>query len=653
MKTMTLQPAVILQSIQQCLEEDRRRRNGAPDHRQDALFDDMDDDIPSLEGENDEEIRPLNPEKKDGNELDTAASGSNLSTYIRMLREHPSLETYQLNENDVLAIACLWDSMLSGPSDGLSWRKILDWCKLDSSDVLGGLQYLGTLLDRNIIVNTEETETDFHLDPFLLLEGEYLLHNQFRFILSQTKPQDKIEAALYSSWENLTQLNRDLVLARKLAQALYPNLNEYRRDGLRYNLNLLDCYLNPLKSRIASSQQSIPLLQLIGEHTLSDIDLIILLWVYTDQLLREHASLNHLANLISHNHIDRLDKMIYLKNSATLIAAGICIIKAYCYDSQHDFLSFTDETAKRLNLRTEDDDDEKDEASDSAQQHYNMRELSALQSFDDLILPAGDRELLSAAIRRYLNKEDTDLSQWGVKLPMTEMQQSQGKGTCILLYGESGTGKTFSAGAIANALSKKLLAIDASQLRNKYYGETEKVVRRTFAEMRKVVESSDNPPVFLLNEADQIIHRRSKQESSCSSVENALQNIFLEELETFPGILILTTNLVENIDEAYFRRFEIKIELHRPDYECRLKLWELHLPESIPGASEIDCEYLASNYDLSGGQIDLVTRNACSDAISRSGSGKRLLMGDLIRYAILENPQGCASEASPRIGFCI
>lgn len=645
MKTMILQPAVILQSIKQCLEEDRRRSSGSSDCRQDALF----DDITSLEFDEDDEIISLNPEKKDGYEQSKAAAGRDLNSYVRMLQEHPSLESYHLNETDVIAIACLWDAMLRGQGEGRNYQKILAWCKLDSSDVLGGLQYLGTLLERNIIVNTEETETDFHLDPFLLLEGDFQLHSQFRHILSQTNPQDKIEAALYSSWENLTQLNRDLVLARKLAQALYPDLNENRCDGLRYNLNLMDCYLNPLKSRIASSQQSIPLLKFIGEHTLSDIDLIILLWIYTDQLLRDRSSFNHLANLISHDHIDRIDRLIYLKSSPTLLAAGICLKKVHSFFSDHDYLSFTDEAIKKLNLIIDDEDED----GNPAQQHYNMRELNALQSFDDLILPAEDRDLLSASIRRYLNKEDTDLSQWGVKLPMTETQQSQGKGTCILLYGESGTGKTFSAGAIANALSKKLLAIDASKLRNKYYGETEKVVRRTFAEMRKVVESSDNPPVFLLNEADQIIHRRSKQESSCSGVENALQNIFLEELEIFPGILILTTNLVENIDEAYFRRFDIKIELHRPDYECRLKLWDMHLPESIPGASEIDCEYLASNYDLSGGQIDLVIRNACAEAICRAGTGKRLLIDDLIRYAILENPQGCASEGSPRIGFCI
>ena len=135
-------------------------------------------------------------------------------------------------------------------------------------------------------------------------------------------------------------------------------------------------------------------------------------------------------------------------------------------------------------------------------------------------------------------------------------------------------------------------------------------------------------------------------------MENAIQNIFLEELEDFPGIIILTTNLVDNIDDAYFRRFDVKLEFHRPDYECRLKLWKLHLPESIPGAAEIDCEYMARAFDLSGGQISLVVRNACSEAITRSGNERRLTQDDLVRYAREEDPWSCPGGCKRRIGFC-
>jgi SpoVK/Ycf46/Vps4 family AAA+-type ATPase len=172
----------------------------------------------------------------------------------------------------------------------------------------------------------------------------------------------------------------------------------------------------------------------------------------------------------------------------------------------------------------------------------------------------------------------------------------------ILLYGMPGTGKTFAAGSIANSLGRELVQIDAPQLKSHYYGDSQQIVKDCFQKMRKM-SKCENPPVFLLNEADQLIHTRLDLGQSCASTENAIQNIILEELETFPGIFLATTNLLENIDEAFFRRFNYKIEFPLPDADCRRQLWKLHLPETIPGAKYIDIDFLAETYLLTGGQI--------------------------------------------------
>jgi len=155
--------------------------------------------------------------------------------------------------------------------------------------------------------------------------------------------------------------------------------------------------------------------------------------------------------------------------------------------------------------------------------------------------------------------------------------------------------------------------------------------------------------VFLLNEADQLIHKRIASTSTCSTIENSIQSIILEELETFPGILILTTNLESNLDEAFFRRFDLKFKFKQPDLDSRMKLWRLYLKKEIPGSSDIDVEWLANRYQFTGAQIALVVRNACIEAIARNGKSKRLYLQDLLKYADLEEPWG--NRVNKSIGF--
>lgn len=124
--------------------------------------------------------------------------------------------------------------------------------------------------------------------------------------------------------------------------------------------------------------------------------------------------------------------------------------------------------------------------------------------------------------------------------------------------------------------------------------------------------------------------------ATVDSEENALQSVFLEELETFPGILIVTTNLRENLDYAIFRRFRYKLEIPVPDYDCRLKLWNLHLNEKIPGSAKIDLTSLAQEFSLTGGEIRNVVLNACHHLISNPDL-KELTYDILYYYARMES----------------
>ena len=142
-----------------------------------------------------------------------------------------------------------------------------------------------------------------------------------------------------------------------------------------------------------------------------------------------------------------------------------------------------------------------------------------------------------------------------------------------------------------------------------YVGESEKNVRNIFDTYKDLKVKSKTEPILLLNEADQFLGSRTSQGLSGSEkMHNQMQNIFLEQIERFDGILIATTNLLENIDKAFSRRFNYKIEFIKPGEKQRLELWKKLLPSELPLEENFDLEALAT-YDLTGGQIELVIKN--------------------------------------------
>ena len=151
-----------------------------------------------------------------------------------------------------------------------------------------------------------------------------------------------------------------------------------------------------------------------------------------------------------------------------------------------------------------------------------------------------------------------------------------------------------------------------------YVGESEKNVRKVFDTYSDLAQKSKTEPILLLNEADQFLSSRSSGAGGgAEQMHNQMQNIFLEQIEKFEGILIATTNLLENIDVAFSRRFNYKIEFKQPNLEQRLELWEKMLPKDAPYEKKFDVKKLAE-ISLSGGQINLIVKNtaymvACSD----------------------------------------
>ncbi len=218
-------------------------------------------------------------------------------------------------------------------------------------------------------------------------------------------------------------------------------------------------------------------------------------------------------------------------------------------------------------------------------------------------------------------------------------------GFCCLFYGPPGTGKTETALQLARISGRGALAVDFSQLRSKWVGETEKNVRLVFSEYRRKVKNSKNlAPILLFNEADGIIGKRfANVEKESDKMENAVQNIILEEMETLEkGIMIATTNFTASFDSAFERRFIYKVKFENPDKACRKSIW-MSMIDNLP---EQEAELLSRQYDFSGGQIENITRKYIVDQILFGETGNRL--DKLMKY--------CASERicdsiSRKMGF--
>lgn len=214
--------------------------------------------------------------------------------------------------------------------------------------------------------------------------------------------------------------------------------------------------------------------------------------------------------------------------------------------------------------------------------------------------------------------------------------------TC-LFYGAPGTGKTETVLQLARMTKRNIIEVNIDEIKSKWVGESEQNIRAIFVNYRKAVKNSKTVPILFFNEADAIFGKRLEDITrSVDKMENSMQNIILEEMETLDGILIATTNLTCNFDKAFERRFLYKIEFSKPSIEAKSSIWQSMIPE----LNDADARMLAERYDFSGGQIENIARKNVVDAI---------LMGEELSFDAIVNH--CDSEllggngTRNRIGF--
>jgi AAA+ superfamily predicted ATPase len=236
------------------------------------------------------------------------------------------------------------------------------------------------------------------------------------------------------------------------------------------------------------------------------------------------------------------------------------------------------------------------------------RRIEPEVGWDDLVLPdAVGRQLHQLASRA--RNRDRVLVDWRMR-----PGGGRGRGITALFAGDSGTGKTMSAEVIAGSLGLDLYTVNLAAVIDKYVGETEKNLERIFAEAAGV------NAVLLFDEADAVFGKRSEVRDAHDRYANIESAYLLQRMETFDGLAILATNLRANIDEAFTRRLDAIIDFPAPDEVARRALWERCLAPPLPRAADLDLDFCAGAFTLSGGNIRSVSVTAAYLAADRDGT---------------------------------
>ena len=241
--------------------------------------------------------------------------------------------------------------------------------------------------------------------------------------------------------------------------------------------------------------------------------------------------------------------------------------------------------------------------------------------WDDLVLPEPTRRALHELTARARHRDQV-LDQWRMR-----PGGGRGRGITGLFAGDSGTGKTMSAEVIAADLGLDLYTVNLATVVDKYVGETEKNLERIFTEAAGV------NGVLLFDEADAIFGKRSEVRDAHDRYANIESAYLLQRMESFDGLAILATNLRANLDDAFTRRLDVVVDFPVPDVALRRTLWDRCLGTVLPRADDVDLDFCAAAFELSGGNIRSV---AVTAAYLAAASDRPVRMADLVTAVATE-----------------
>lgn len=425
---------------------------------------------------------------------------------------------------------------------------------------------------------------------------------------------------------------------------LYERLSFIQKSAYNSEIkNQIKLYEKHIKERLKKSKFYNVLADIFKEYNLEHKEQIIFLALLKEEYALSNESsisreMNSLLSLISENDLERHKNKKLLQENAPLL--NLIEYDEYLNafgDISKSFFIIDEILQRIINFEPKQSKKIKIESVLKDQDIFELIEPST--DINDIIMPENTKELLENILKQQDKKVLERLHSWGIK----NNKNIEAK---IIFYGPAGTGKTMSALAMAKSMKKSVLSFDCSKILSKWVGESEQNVRKIFDTYKNIVQTCKQSPILLLNEADQFLSTRVDGSSGSDKMHNQMQNIFLEQIERFSGVIIATTNFLESLDSAFSRRFDYKIEFKKPDFKDRLKIWEKFLPKKALFEKDFDINIL-SNYELSGAQILMVVKNtALKVAVSQDGVFK---MQDFIES--IQKELNSSFDKSKIVGF--
>lgn len=374
--------------------------------------------------------------------------------------------------------------------------------------------------------------------------------------------------------------------------------------------NQLNTITECIRERLHLTHKKLNIVHFLKSNSLNENEKIVFLALLKEEYYAENEKIREmdaLLELISDDEFSKISNKYIFDDKGTLLQNGLIDYDDFLHSFRRSFFVPSQVLSSIINPQKL-----KAIPINSAIKNQEMFELvNQKVELKSIILPQQTQERLKIIIEQLDSKVINLLKKWGIK------DSKRGIDAKIMLYGHSGTGKTITAYALGNALKKPILSLDCSKVLSMYVGESEKNVRKIFDTYKNITRDLKSDAILLLDEADQFLSQRGGVSGSVDKMYNQMQNIFLEQIEKFDGILIATTNLLDNIDMAFSRRFNYKIEFVKPNFNERVKIWESLLPKGINAMRAKNTAIYERNFSienlarfsLTGGQIKIVIKN--------------------------------------------
>ncbi|MGM0623684.1 MAG: ATP-binding protein [Campylobacterota bacterium] len=476
-----------------------------------------------------------------------------------------------------------------------------DYEYLTKIDVVKSLLDLGWVLKVNFMQAKVEEGSSLEL-----LNSNISLSSTFMKLLEEGSLETAMpEVKPYT--DHLEYLQDQFFRVELLVQLTNLRAN-YSEDSP--NTSRLKNKLSLLKKRIADrleqSSEKIIVEEFFNKNGLDEKEQVIFLALLREEYAGNEGNLremNSLIEIVSYDEYERIKNRALLEDGANLIAKNLInydeILNPFGGISRSFYID--DAVLHEIMHPQKKKKVGKLKLNALVKEQEIFEYIEPKTTVDDVVLNAQTRKTLETILKQMDKEVHRKLKEWGIK-------DKKSVDARIIFYGAPGTGKTLTAYSLAKSLRRPVLSFDCSKILSQYVGESEKNVRSIFDSYYELCNKSKSEPVLLLNEADQFLSSRGGVGHSTDKMYNQMQNIFLEQIEKFDGVLIATTNLLQNLDKAFSRRFNYKLEFKKPGFKQRVQLWQLMLPENADYEEGFDFEKLAT-HDLTGGQINLIIKN--------------------------------------------